>query len=89
MFNYRAFTDGDFAGNGAFLRDGVVGVECTEVRGATAGEVRDYLQFCPWGTHFGGVEVYANGARNMFVRNDAEKVIGVFRTRTLDTGLNL
>ena len=89
MFNYRAFVDGDFAGNGAFLRDGVVAIECTDVRPATNGEVIDYLQFCPWGTHFGSVEVYSNGARNMFVRNDAEKVIGVFRTRPLDIGFKV
>ena len=88
MFNYRAFLNKDeptaLAYNRALLADGVKGVECTDVRSATSGETMDYMQFCPWGTHFGTVEVYENGARNMFVRNDEEKVIGVFRTRSVD-----
>lgn len=94
MFNYRPFKmeDSEEARkyNRALLADGVKGVECaTSGVPATAGEKRDYLQFCPFGTHFGSVERYTNDARNFFVRDENEKVIGVFRTRPLDIGFNL
>jgi len=75
--------------NRKLLSDGVVAIECTDVRHATPGETIDYLQFCPWGTFFGTVEEYSNGARNFFVKNDKGECAGVLRTRPLDIGFKV
>ena len=67
--------DGDAcAFNSALLAEGVQGVECVEARRPTSGETLDYTPSCniypviPWGCFLSSVEVYANGARNFYVR---------------------
>ena len=74
--------------NNSILRDGVVidgkAVECLENREPTRGERLDYEGFAPWGSMLTWVEIYANGAKNIFVRNKLSgKVIGVITIRPM------
>jgi hypothetical protein len=58
----------DIKTNGEALAEGVKGVSCLEARRPTLGEIIDYTPFIPWGCFLSSVEVYANGARNFYVR---------------------
>jgi hypothetical protein len=58
----------DIKVNGDTLAEGVRGISCVEVRKPTDGERLDYTPFLPWGCFLSSVEVYANGARNFYVR---------------------
>lgn len=70
--------------NRSILANGVVGVECIAVRPPTRGERIDYEQFAPNGSMLSGVEEYANGAKNLFVRTKLEyKQIGVITIRPM------
>jgi hypothetical protein len=65
----------DIKTNGEALAEGVKGVSCLEARRPTLGEIIDYTPFIPWGCFLSSVEVYANGARNFYVRKtDGEQV---------------
>jgi hypothetical protein len=95
MFKYQAF---EFAKDGMTLDEkhemlgynrgilaaGVEGVECLEVREPTRGERLDYEHFAPYGSMLSSVEVYANGALNIFVRSKLlVYVIGVITVRPM------
>ena len=72
--------------NRGILSDGVVvngkAVDCVEIREPSRGERVDYEQFAPAGSMLTSVEVYANGALNIFVRSKIEvHVIGVIIVR--------
>lgn len=70
--------------NRHILADGVKDVECIEVREPSRGERIDYEQFAPYGSMLSSVEVYANGAMNIFVRSKLlVYVIGVITVRPL------
>jgi hypothetical protein len=74
--------------NNSILREGVVidgkAVECLDNREPTGGERLDYERFSPWGSMLTWVEIYANGAKNLFVRNKLSgKVIGVITIRPM------
>lgn len=74
--------------NNGILRDGVVidgkAVTCLENREPTRGERLDYEGFAPWGSMLTWVEVYANGAKNIYVRNKLSgKVIGAITIRPM------
>jgi hypothetical protein len=74
--------------NNSILREGVVfdgkAVTCLENREPTRGERIDYEGFAPWGSMLTWVEIYANGAKNMIVRNKLSgKVIGVITIRPM------
>ncbi len=74
--------------NNNILRNGVVigdkAVKCLENREPTRGERLDYEGFAPWGSMLTWVEIYANGAKNLFVRNKLSgKVIGVITIRPM------
>jgi hypothetical protein len=76
------------ASNRSILSDGVVidgkPVECIEVREPSRGERIDYEQFAPAGSMLSSVEVYANGAKNIFVRSKLlVYVIGVITVRPM------
>lgn len=55
--------------NRSTLAQGVVGVGCVEIRPPTWGERRDYEQFAPANCFISSVEVYLNGALNLYIRN--------------------
>jgi hypothetical protein len=95
MFNYHAFK---FAKEGMtldekyeildynrdILADSVGGVTVLEVREPSRGERLDYEQFGPVGSMLSSVEVYANGAKNIFVRSKLlVYVIGVITVRPM------
>jgi len=74
--------------NNSILREGVVvngkAVECLDYREPTGGERLDYEQFAPWGSMLTWVEIYANGAKNLIVRNKLSgKVTGVITVRIM------
>ena len=62
--------------NGNVLAEGVRGVTCLEGRKTTFGERMDYIPFLPLGCGLSSVEVYANGARNFYVKNEDDKTVG-------------
>jgi hypothetical protein len=95
MFKYQAF---EFAKenmtldekyeilgyNRGILRAGVEKVTLLETREPTRGERLDYEQFAPNGSMLSSVEVYANGALNIFVRSKLlAYVIGVITFRPM------
>jgi hypothetical protein len=95
MFRYQAF---EFAKenmsldekhemlgyNRGILAAGVEGVECIDVREPSRGERLDYEQFAPHGSMLSSVEVYANGAMNIYVRSKLlVYVIGVITVRPM------
>lgn len=55
--------------NRALLREGVVGIRCTEVRDITDRERYMYQAWIPAASFVSSVEEYANGALNMYVRH--------------------
>jgi hypothetical protein len=74
--------------NRAILQNGVVvdgkAVRCLGVREPSRGERIDYEPFAPHGSMLTSVEVYANGALNIFVRSKLEMhVIGVITVRSM------
>jgi hypothetical protein len=69
--------------NGDALAEGVCGVSCLEARKSTFGERMDYTPFLPAGCGLSSVEVYANGARNFFVKNEDNKTVGYLIIRPL------
>jgi hypothetical protein len=72
------------ASNRHILAEGVKDVECLEVREPSRGERIDYEQFAPYGSMLSSVEVYANGAMNIFVRSKLlVYVIGVITVRPM------
>jgi hypothetical protein len=69
-------SDGDAcAFNCSILAEGVKGIECTEARLATKGETIDYSIYAPLNCYLSYAEIYANGAKNFFVRRGT-KVVG-------------
>lgn len=69
--------------NGKLLAEGLRGVECSYVGECTIGENIDYRQFAPWGCYLSSVERYANGAKNFFVKNREDKIVGYIIVRPL------
>ena len=70
--------------NRSILADGVIGVTCLEARPVTRGERLDYEQFAPAGSMLSFAEIYANGAKNFYVRTKLEyKQIGVITVRPM------
>jgi len=68
--------------NNAVLREGVR--SCTGSRFPTFGEKQNYTQFIPWGCFLSSVEVYDNGAKNFFVKeNHTDKIVGYLVYRPL------
>jgi hypothetical protein len=72
------FTD-DKAANRAILAQNVEGIECTYAGAATAEDVDRALDVTPG--QCGSAEHYSNGARNIFIRNFRQEVIGVVLVR--------
>jgi hypothetical protein len=71
------------ASNRHILADGVSDT-CLEVREPSRGERIDYEQFAPAGSMLSSVEVYSNGAMNIYVRSKLlVYVIGVITVRPM------
>jgi len=68
--------------NRHILADGVKDIEILDVRKPSRGERLEYEQFAPYGSMLSNVEVYANGAMNIYVRSKLLiYVIGVITVR--------
>lgn len=75
-------SDGDAcAFNSAILAEGVQGVTCVEAGQTFIGENTDYRDYIPAGHYFSTTERYLNGAKNLFVRNQENKVVGYLIVR--------
>jgi hypothetical protein len=95
MFNYRPFKISDqntskeeslenIRYNLSILRDGVTKLACLDVRPCSRGERMDYQPFAPVGCYVNTVEIYENGAMNIFVRNNyTDQVFGVISVRPM------
>jgi hypothetical protein len=70
--------------NGNALAEGLVGIQCISVGTPTRGECIDYSNYIPWGCVFTTVERYANGAKNFFVENTKNVIVGYLIVRSLD-----
>lgn len=68
------------------LAEEVAEIECTSAGKLTEGELLDYTPFIPFDHYFSCVERYANGARNFFVRNQDDKVVGYLIVRPSKRG---
>lgn len=67
--------------NQRILAEGVVGLKCTEARVATEEEWAQIKSLVPAAFAPGTVEVYANGAKNMFFRDKYSVGYGIVRVR--------
>lgn len=81
MIKYFEFST-DLESNRQILAQEVVGIECTAVRTPTRTD-NDYVSYIPYDHWFSSVEVYANGAKNLFVRSNLSpyQAIGVLIMR--------